>query len=185
MANSLRKIISQRSAFAFRSLARALAAGLPRQDHVYKTTDESFRFHNKKIDEMRCKLDSTENPRSFEKYPTRVPRNCAESCNSSVQKCTIVNAIVGTEIFQFLSVCIWSWNWAHLVFELIVPTHPQPRPFKCQLFLDFRANFSPEWPLNFWSSRFTPSNQAKSRYPQPSTQPQIKDGPGPIKKEIH
>jgi len=27
-------------------------------------------MHNKKIDEMRCKLDSTENPRSFEKYPT-------------------------------------------------------------------------------------------------------------------
>jgi len=41
---------------------------LPRQDHVYKTTDESFRFHNKNFDEMRCKLDSTENPRSFEKY---------------------------------------------------------------------------------------------------------------------
>jgi len=35
------------------SPARALAAGLPRQDHVYKTTDESIRFHNKKIDEMR------------------------------------------------------------------------------------------------------------------------------------
>ena len=42
----------------------------PRQDHVYKTTDESFRFHNKNFDEIRCKLDSTENPRSFEKYPT-------------------------------------------------------------------------------------------------------------------
>ena len=55
---------------AFRNSARALAAGLPRQDHVYKTTDESFHFHNKNFDEMRCKLDSTENPRSFEKYPT-------------------------------------------------------------------------------------------------------------------
>ena len=42
-------------------------------DHVYKTTDESFRFHNKNFDEMRCKLDSTENPRSFEKYPTPPP----------------------------------------------------------------------------------------------------------------
>ena len=28
------------------SAGRRLAAGLPRQDHVYKTTDESFRFHN-------------------------------------------------------------------------------------------------------------------------------------------
>jgi len=65
-----RKKSSQRSAFAFHSSARALAAGLPRQDHVYKTTNESFRFLNKNFDEMRCKLDSTENPRSFEKYPT-------------------------------------------------------------------------------------------------------------------
>jgi len=56
-------------AFALRSPARALAAGLPRQDHVYSTTDESFRFHNKNFDEKRCKLDSTENLRSFEKYP--------------------------------------------------------------------------------------------------------------------
>jgi len=55
---------------AFRSPARALAAGLPRQDHVYSTTDESSRFYNKKIDEKRCKLDFTENPRWFEKYPT-------------------------------------------------------------------------------------------------------------------
>ena len=58
------------SSFAFRSPARVLAAGLLRQDHVYKTTDESFRLHNKKIDEMRSKLDSTETPRSFQKYPT-------------------------------------------------------------------------------------------------------------------
>jgi 2-methylcitrate dehydratase PrpD len=56
---------------SFRGPARALAAGLRRQDHVYNTTDEWFRLHNKKIDEMRCKLDSTENPRSFEKYPTQ------------------------------------------------------------------------------------------------------------------
>ena len=65
-----RKVIFQRSAFVFRSLARALAAGLPCQDHVYSTTDEPFRFHSKQIDKMRCKLDSTENLRSFEKYPT-------------------------------------------------------------------------------------------------------------------
>jgi len=69
-ANSLGKIIVYRSAFAFGSSARALAAGLPRQDHVYKTNDESFRFHNKNFDEIRCKLDSTENPRSFDKNPT-------------------------------------------------------------------------------------------------------------------
>ena len=59
-------------AFAVRSPARALAVGLPGQDHVYSTTEESFRFHNKNFDEMRCKLDSTENLRSFENYPTPV-----------------------------------------------------------------------------------------------------------------
>jgi len=49
IANSLGKIISYRSVFTFRNSLRAQAAGLPRQGHVYKTTDESFRFHNKKI----------------------------------------------------------------------------------------------------------------------------------------
>ena len=47
-----------------------LAAGLPRQDHVYITADESFRFHNNKFNKLLCKLDSTENPCSFEKHPT-------------------------------------------------------------------------------------------------------------------
>jgi len=44
-----------------------LAACLPCQDHVYKPTDESFRFYNKNFKEMRCKVDSTENQHSFEK----------------------------------------------------------------------------------------------------------------------
>jgi len=40
------------------------------QDYRRIVSYESFRFHLKKFDEMRCKLDSTENPRSFEIYPT-------------------------------------------------------------------------------------------------------------------
>jgi len=60
-------MIFYRLAFAFRSPARALAAGLPRRDHVYGTTDESFRFYDNFFDEMRCKLDSTKNARSFDK----------------------------------------------------------------------------------------------------------------------
>jgi len=43
---------------------------LPRQDLVYITTDESFRFHKNKFDDMPGKLDSTENPRLFKKCPT-------------------------------------------------------------------------------------------------------------------
>jgi len=68
MANSL-VMVFQRSAFACRRQARALAAGLPRRNHAYIATDESFRFHNNKIDEMTRKLDLTENPLWFEKCP--------------------------------------------------------------------------------------------------------------------
>ena len=56
--------------FPGRSPDRSLAAGLPCQDHVYITTDKSFRFYNNKLDEMPCELDATENPRSFKKCPT-------------------------------------------------------------------------------------------------------------------
>ena len=41
-----------RPVFASRRHARALATGLPRQDHLYNTTDESFRFHNN--NSMKC-----------------------------------------------------------------------------------------------------------------------------------
>jgi len=38
-------------------------------DHVCIATKQFVRFHKKEFDEMDCTLDSTENPRSFEKYP--------------------------------------------------------------------------------------------------------------------
>ena len=38
--------------------------------HFYITTDELFRFHINEINEMPGKPNSTENPCSFEKYPT-------------------------------------------------------------------------------------------------------------------
>jgi len=72
MANLLVKINFQRSTFASRKHARAfrLTACLTRQDHVYITAYQSFHFRNNSFDEMRCKLDFTENPCSFEKIPT-------------------------------------------------------------------------------------------------------------------
>ena len=54
-------------AFASRSLARELAAGLPRQDYVYITIVELFRFDNIEFYKILCKLESTENPRLFDK----------------------------------------------------------------------------------------------------------------------
>jgi len=95
-------------AFAFRSLARVLAAGLPRQDHVCKTTDESFCFHNQNFDEMRCKLDSTENPRSFEKYPTPPWGGVGYSSNHF---CKTMSA--GLAVFwqvSFLNRFCWIWS---------------------------------------------------------------------------
>ena len=55
----------QRSAFAPRKHARALAAGLPHQNHVYMITAKSFCFHNNEFNEMPCTLNSSENPRCF------------------------------------------------------------------------------------------------------------------------
>jgi len=47
----------------------ALAAGLPRQDHVWITTNNLFRYHNNEFDEMCCKVDSTEFARSIQTKP--------------------------------------------------------------------------------------------------------------------
>ena len=77
-------------AFASHRYARALAAGLPRQDHVYITNDELFRFHKIEIDEMPCNLDPNENPRLFETYPTPP---CLKGGPESLEK--EINEILG------------------------------------------------------------------------------------------
>jgi len=80
--------------FCFPQPCSALSAGLLRQDHVYRTTNKSFGFHNKKIDEMRhCKLDSIENLRSFEKYPT--PLFCFLFCVLFCRQTTSVPSTSG------------------------------------------------------------------------------------------
>jgi len=81
-ANSYGKINCYRSAFAYRSHARALAAGLPRQDHVWITTNNLFHFHNNEFDEIPCRLDSTEYARSFRKHPT-LPWQCGDFWKNS------------------------------------------------------------------------------------------------------
>jgi len=45
---------------------RAVAAGLPRQDHVRITANHFVRVHNDEFDKMLCKLESTEFATSFE-----------------------------------------------------------------------------------------------------------------------
>ena len=90
-----------RSAFASRRHARALAACLPRQDHVYITPDGSLCFHNNIFDKMPCKLDSTENLRSFDKYPTQLSHLTYSTC----ALCTCRPAF-------FLSSAALLW-WSH------------------------------------------------------------------------
>jgi len=53
--------------FACRTHARGLAAGLPRQDHVWNTIEQLIRFHKNKHDEMRC--DSSIYARLFRTQP--------------------------------------------------------------------------------------------------------------------
>ena len=50
-------------------IQRECSSGLLSEGYVWITTDQLGGLHNK-FNEMLCKLDSTENLRSFEKYPT-------------------------------------------------------------------------------------------------------------------
>jgi len=44
--------------------------GSPRRDHVWITTDNLFHFHEDKLDEMLCKLNSAKYSRAFQLNPT-------------------------------------------------------------------------------------------------------------------
>jgi len=100
----------------------------------------------------------------------RVPglriRDCAGSC--SVQRCTSVNATVVTAKTFFERLYLVP---GPSPFEPRVhcPCAPTPPPFTHQLFLDFCAIFSPEWPLIFFFHHDSPSNLAESRYPRYAT----------------
>jgi len=56
--------------------ARAMAASLSRQDHIWITVNQLVRYYENEFDEMLCELDSTENLGSFEQYPA-LPSECS------------------------------------------------------------------------------------------------------------
>jgi len=58
------------AAFASRSHARAMSAGLPRHDHVSIPTEQLVRFYKNEFDEVLCKLNSTAYTCSFKPNPT-------------------------------------------------------------------------------------------------------------------
>ena len=73
----------KRSVFASHSYTWALAACLPRKDDVCITTELFVRFHTSKFDKRLCKMNSTENLRSFGQYHTLPPStNCTTYCCS-------------------------------------------------------------------------------------------------------
>ena len=89
--------------FASRSPAKHWPHVLQSQDHFYITPYKVFRFRNNKFNEMPCKLDSTENPRSFQKYPTPTaklkthPFLCCGYCSPLLQwdynGCTVTKVL--------------------------------------------------------------------------------------------
>ena len=81
-------------------------------------------------------------------------RDCARSCNSSVQQYTPANAIevIVKAFFERLYLVPGLSPFEPRVNCPCAPTLP---PFNLQLFLDFCELFPPELPLNFFSSRFT------------------------------
>jgi len=100
----------------------------------------------------------------------RVPglpiKDCAESCNSSVQRCTSSNSIDVTAktFFEsfYLVPGLSSFEHSDQVNCPCAPTFP---PLTLHLFLDFCAIFFPEWPLDFFCHHDSSSNLAESRYP--------------------
>jgi len=62
--------------------ARAMAAGLPRQDDVCVTSKQLVRFHTNELDEMLCKLNSNEYELSCEQNSTLPQKELARNGKS-------------------------------------------------------------------------------------------------------
>jgi len=71
--------------FASHSHARALAAGLPRQDYFWLTIEQLLRCHKNEFDEILCKLDSTQFARFFEPNPRLPERDHLEPTSEGVK----------------------------------------------------------------------------------------------------
>jgi len=67
------------------SHARALATLFLHIDHIWITTDQLFRFYENEFNEIRCQLNSTENPCLFEKYRTYLNRGLYQQTNKQTK----------------------------------------------------------------------------------------------------
>jgi hypothetical protein len=91
-------------------------------------------------------------------------RDCAASSNNLAPRCPKLNAVdmIAKTIFELLYLVLGLHQF---VPRVNCPCAPTPPPFTQILFLDFRANFSPEWPL-IVCRHDSPSNLADPRYPR-------------------
>jgi len=129
--------------------------------------------HNKKLDELRCKLDPTENPRSFEKYPTPprehgLPiRDCAKGCNNFCHARLQMNARDVTKKILFERLYLVAGmgtfglrvNCPYATTNLTVH-HKNISRFWCAFF--------PRMAPHFVGHHDLPSNLAESRYRHPT-----------------
>ena len=92
--------------FACHRHARELAACLPRQDHVWLTTDASFRFQasTKTNSTKYPKLESTENPCSKCQFCSRDTQPHLHSPSPRGQTCVWTR--IGSLRF-FVGLCVW------------------------------------------------------------------------------
>ena len=70
-------------------------------DHIWITTDQLVRFYENEFNEMRCKLNSTENLRSFEKYQTYLQRRLSQQTNKQTNRSQKFNLGFRNCIFRF------------------------------------------------------------------------------------
>ena len=84
------------------SHVRALTAGLPRQDHVWITSEQLDRFHNNEFDEMLCKLDSAKYARVFQQNPTYLPGGVGYFSNERGLSVESSSQRISTHFFCFV-----------------------------------------------------------------------------------
>ena len=139
--------------FASRSHARALAAGLPGQDHIWITTNSLFRFHNNEFDEMPCKLKSTE-------YAHLFRTKLIPALNYYVKRW----GKYGT---------IGSYHWTHFVFVKHILLHirssrSQPKS-TISLFLGGSREVKKFHPILLWWSLIKPESRSRPQHLEPRT----------------
>ena len=106
---------------------------LPCQDHVRITTDRLVHFHKIEFNEMPCKLDFTENPRSFEKYPTNSGLR-VEYCSNKRRF-----SVISRTSLQSIQSSLNSFWWKRTNWSLVMQTWSWHGDLNVRLALELAA----------------------------------------------